>query len=107
MRIDEDNPFRESGQLSQYASEVVNAVKGGNLKQLDNSCDGEPEQEEEHQTCDNDSFEVEASVETKNSSGTKDILVEHCVVISPKHTDIEHILINKKKPNYLSCCIIL
>ena len=40
--------------------------------------------------------------------GSKEIQVEHALVISPKHSDIEHILIPEEKlKKKCACCILM
>ena len=40
--------------------------------------------------------------------GSKEIRVEHALVISPKHSDIEHILIPEEKlKKKCACCILM
>ena len=50
----------------------------------------------------------EKSDKKQPKKNTKEIKVEHTLVISPKHSEIEHIVIPEKKPrNEFFCCILL
>merc|ERR1712012_1103399 len=84
-----ENPFREEGDLSEYAKDVVDAVKSGNLDKL------VPEADAEHPEPARD---TELLVDKNPPKSTKEIKIEHSLVISPKHSEIEHIVIPEKKP---------
>ena len=44
----------------------------------------------------------------QGARGSKEIQVEHALVISPKHSDIEHILIPEEKlKKKCACCILM
>ena len=95
-----ENPFREEGDLSEYAKDVVDAVKSGNLDKI------VPEAEHPEPVTDTELL-VEKSDKPPQKS-TKEIKIEHSLVISPKHSEIEHIVIPEKKPRReCMCCILL
>ena len=108
-----DNPFREKGSLSEFARDIVVAVKTGNLDKikpeetvLENSHQKETTGQnmvtlEQNQ---NNSVDQKASDNLKSS---KEVKVEHTLVLSPRHSDIEHIIIPKEKMRpKLTCCVV-
>ena len=90
----------------------MDAVKNGNLdkftpeeKVLENSRQHETSGQEKDLLEQN-----QKSVETKasdNLKSSKEIKVEHTLVLSPRHSDIEHIIIPKEKLRpKLPCCVL-
>ena len=105
----EGNPFRDDGQLSEYAKNVVNAVQTGNLDQLESATTNQ----HIDQTIDSQTQEQLEKCDSKQTkeplkAANKEIKVEHSLVISPRHSDIEHILIPVEKKNKkLLCCVLM
>jgi len=104
------NPFNEE-ELSEYANDVVDAVKSGNLF-LNKIVDDEVGQNDENKNsvkADADELSKDfPPLSVPQESKTKEIKIEHSLVISPKQSEIvEHILIPKEKTkNKFSCCAI-
>ena len=109
-----DNPFREEGSLSEYARDIVDAVKTGNLDKFkpeetssENSCQKETGGQNEVSLKQNLNQTVGPKA-SDNLKSSKEISVEHTLVLSPKHSDIEHIIIPKEKMRpKLTCCVLL
>ena len=103
------NPFKEE-ELSDYANDVVDAVKKGNLHKIvpeEISQNGDTNEKNEADADVEESKKELPSLAVPQESKTKEIKIEHSLVISPKQSDIEHILIPKEKPkNKFSCCSI-
>ena len=107
----QDNPFRDSGQLSEYARDIVDAVKAGTLSQMAQSSGrgeaGDTPAQGPTITVTSEE-EGEGRGQQGEHRGSKEIKVEHALVISPKHSDIEHILIPEEKlKKKCACCILM
>ena len=90
----------------------MDAVKTGNLDKFkpeetsssENSCQKEIGGQNEVSFKKNQIVDPIASDNLKSS---KEISVEHTLVLSPKHSDIEHIIIPKEKMRLkLTCCVL-
>ena len=107
----QDNPFRDSGQLSEYARDIVDAVKAGTLSQMAQSSGrGEAGDTPAQGPTITVTSEEEGAGRGQQGEhrGSKEIKVEHALVISPKHSDIEHILIPEEKlKKKCACCILM
>ena len=50
---------------------------------------------------------VDKKASSDNLKSSKEIKVEHTLVLSPRHSDIEHIIIPKEKMRpKLTCCVV-
>ena len=109
-----DNPFREKGSLSEFARDVVVAVKTGNLDKikpeetvLENSHQKETTGQNMVTLEQNQKNNVDKKASSDNLKSSKEIKVEHTLVLSPRHSDIEHIIIPKEKMRpKLTCCVV-
>ena len=89
---------------------MVGAVKSGNLKKLSVQHENENSKHDEEPKHEIVEETVQTSKPNPSSSNgaSKEIKIEHSLVISPKHSDIEHILIPKEKTKkQYSCCVII
>ena len=90
----------------------MDAVKTGNLDKFKpeetssgNSCQKETGGENEFSFKKN---QIVGPIASDNLKSSKEISVEHTLVLSPKHSDIEHIIIPKEKMRpKLTCCVLL
>lgn len=91
----------------------MNAVKTGNLDKFkpeetssENSCPKRTVGQNEvllKQNLD----QIVGPKDCDNLKSSKEISVEHTLVLSPKHSDIEHIIIPKEKMRpKLTCCVL-
>ena len=88
----------------------MNAVKTGNLDKFKpketSSCQKETGGQNEvllKQNLD----QIVGPKACDNLKSSKEISVEHTLVLSPKHSDIEHIIIPKEKMRpKLTCCVL-
>ena len=90
----------------------MDAVKNGNLDKFTPE-ENVLENSRQHETSGQEKVLLEQnqkSVETKasdNLKSSKEIKVEHTLVLSPRHSDIEHIIIPKEKLKpKLPCCVL-
>ena len=89
----------------------MDAVKTGNLDKFkieetssENSCQKETGGQNEVSLMKNQSV---GPIASDNRKSSKEISVEHTLVLSPKHSDIEHIIIPQEKMRpKLTCCIL-
>merc|ERR1711994_268484 len=81
-----ENPFRAEGQLSKFATDIVDAVKSGRLDQI------KPQKSEAEN---NNKTETKKSPENPESKLKTEVRVERRVVVPPKHSEIETIVIPK------------
>lgn len=95
----------------------MDAVKAGNLDKIkpeetsfENSGQNETGFLKEvslEQNNKNPVVDPKANINTDSHKSSKEISVEHTLVLSPKHSDIEHIIIPKEKTRPdLSCCVL-
>ena len=94
----------------------MDAVKAGNLDKIkpeeilfENSCKNETGgvKEVTLEKIQNQIVDPKANTNSDNHKSSKEISVEHTLVLSPKHSDIEHIIIPKEKTRpELTCCVL-
>lgn len=95
-----ENPFREEGQLSKFATDIVDAVKSGRLDQI---------QPEKSEAQNNNNKEDKNSLEIPESRLKTEVRVERTLVEQPKQSEIvETIVIPPRKlEKKCSCCVLL
>ena len=90
---------RWEGQLSKFATDIVDAVKSGRLDQI------KPQKSEAEN---NNKSETKKSPENPESKLKTEVRVERRVVAPPKQSEIETIVIPKRKlEKKCSCCVLL
>ena len=83
-------------------------VKAGTLSQMVQSSGRGEAGDMEAPTITVTTEEGEGRGQQGEHRGSKEIQVEHALVISPKHSDIEHILIPEEKlKKKCACCILM
>jgi len=118
-----DNPFREEGQLSKFASDIVDAVKSGRLDQIkpeeaeqvnnNNHTKKAERRNEEEPNQEPEQNPEEKIVPDPNQEGEA-VLMSSCVevevgiVVSPKVSQTQTIVLPKSKMSRkCSCCVLL
>ena len=92
----------------------MNAVKTGNLDKIKpeetsfkNSCQNETGGLKEVQNNQTEIIDSNSNTNSDSHKSSKEISVEHTLVLSPKHSDIEHIIIPKEKTRpEITCCVL-
>ena len=118
-----DNPFREEGQLSKFASDIVDAVKSGRLDQIkpeeseqinNNNHSKKPERRHEEEPQQEPQQNPEEKIVPDPNQETGDVLMSSCVevevgmVVSPKVSQTQTILLpGSKLSRKCSCCVLL
>ena len=116
-----DNPFREEGQLSKFASDIVDAVKSGRLdqikpeeseEQINNNLHTDiPQQKHPEEPQQRPEGKGDEKIDRKLSEGVGDTVeVEVGLVISPKLSQTQTIILPESRTKVsrkCSCCVLL
>ena len=116
-----DNPFREEGQLSKFASDIVDAVKSGRLDQIkpeesevqinNNQHTDVPQQKPTEEPEQKPEEKGDEKSDRKVSEGVgATVEVEVGLVISPKLSQTQTIILpesRSKVSRKCACCVLL
>lgn len=107
-----ENPFREGGELSKDAENIVSALKQGKLSVVSMSPSSSPQPPTDAEDGGGggggggDSVNGDSKEKNGLKAKEKVVEVQHGVVVNAKQTEAEHIVIPEEKKKKCSCCVI-